>query len=318
MHCVRAGTESSGCWYGLTTNWQFVEVSRIDPGWFYFSFDCVTQFRAGSYPETVSSTAGVGVVSFVVGGLPALFDDIHFIDGSSTSYLTTLGWSTGDQYVSTVNRFYQYTPPLLGAVSCSTCGAGMYQVDTACVPCADGYACPTPSSQVQCGVNQYGPPQHKSSSVGTVACNSCPSGSTSLAGSTSGYACGCSAGTKWIANPLGASGYLFTYLDADYAGTYSQAIYAVGGGFLRNYYGTPGRCVTCAAGTFSGPNSTLCETCPAEAPTTVVTVPVTVSDCKCAKGYYGSGASRYAGQNILTDCTICTAGSYSPTANSSS
>ena len=110
MHCVRAGTESSGCWYGLTTNWQFVEVSRIDPGWFYFSFDCVTQFRAGSYPETVSSTAGVGVVSFVVGGLPALFDDIHFIDGSSTSYLTTLGWSTGDQYVSTINLFYQYTP----------------------------------------------------------------------------------------------------------------------------------------------------------------------------------------------------------------
>ena len=49
----------------------------------------------------------------------------------------------------------------------------------------------------------------------------------------------------------------------------------------------------------------------------VVSNPSVVEDCKCQAGYSGVGAYHNEEGDILTDCTICAAGSYSPSNSSS-
>ena len=288
---------------GLGPGWKYVEFTTVE--WFTLYVDGVKRFQTswqyqfwtgGGYTFINGFAAGGSMSPFVVGGAPGLYDDITY---SAPDF----------PYSGTDMRLYTPSVPL-GSVSCSSCLAGYHQVGATCVECEAGYSCPTPTSQVQCAANTYAPPRYGGGG-GSSTCNTCQGGSTAPAGSTSGYACVCPAGAYWRPNWLGNSGSRGGRI------LITDPVYSGGDGFLMNYYGNPGNCTTCDVGTFSGPNATLCESCPAGAPTTVVSLPATVYDCKCAKGYYGSGASRDESQNILTDCTICTAGFYSPTANSS-
>ena len=208
---------------------------------------------------------------FVISGAPGLYDDITCM---------------APDFPCSGTDMLQYAPPVsFGSVSCSSCLAGYHQVDATCVECQAGYACPTPTSQVQCAANTYAQPQYCGGGASST-CNTCQGGSTAPAGSTSGYACVCPAGAYWRPNWLGNSG------DRGGLILITDPVMSGGDGFLMNYYCNPCNCTTCAVGTFSGPDATSCKSCPAGAPTTVVSLPATVYDCKCAVGYYWSGALR--------------------------
>ena len=200
---------------------------------------------------------------FVVGGAVGRYDDIVIVDGAWSSFWQGVG-----------SQSPAVTP---SSLVCSTCSSGHVRVEGVCQVCPVGFYCPNENSQVQCPANTY------SLGGAMVGCFECPYGGTGPAGGTSLYDCACADGSIWGVRPI-------PFDNPDMSVTYDLPGY--------NYWAIPVTCTACSGGSYSSANGTVCINCPALAPTTLVSSLTSVSDCKCAQGYMGTGASRDAEENI--------------------